>query len=395
MTVRNDLIIQDRYQLQDLLGAGGFGQVWKATDRTLEREVAVKFATSITDDPQAVARFTAEARKLARLHHRSIVTVHDAGTVADNGHAVPYLVMELLNGSTWQQSASVESVESAARIGASLAEALAYMHEMGIVHRDIKPANIMICVDGQAVLMDLGIARDFSTLTTVTATVSPGTLAYMAPEQLAGASASAASDVYALGLVLIEKITGRRGPAGQLSATDRATLTPRLHSLLGPMTALEPTDRPSMAECREQLGQSVLSRGPSLVEPSLPGSASKGPGRRARWAWLFSPQNLGHRAPAPQTAASGGELPSTSMSAAQEEILTGLAEITNEIIGIPIEDVQLDKSFKRLGLDSLSMIEVVVAAEERFDVSIPDDDLKRLKTVRDATDYILKVRRSR
>ncbi|MFD3553858.1 acyl carrier protein [Streptomyces goshikiensis] len=519
VTVRADTTIQDRYQLQHLLGAGGFGQVWKATDRTLEREVAVKFATSIAGDPQAVARFTAEARKLARLHHRGIVTVHDAGTVADDGHAVPYLVMELLNGSTWQQSSSVESVDSVVRTGASLAEALAYMHEMGIVHRDIKPANIMICGDGKAVLMDLGIARDFSALTTVTAAVSPGTLAYMAPEQFAGSPASAASDVYALGLVLIEKITGKRGPAAQLPATDRAALTPHLRALLDRMTALDPGERPSAAECREQLGQPVLSREPARAESLTPRPAPESPGRRAQWerygppaavfvlvnvssdfwltnlgaasVWVFlvwlvrflvvgllvftavltphskrvtrgvgyvfasfnaigfvlgvttgggptlahnlplfctaiflsiaaycyrdittrrarsvSPQHIRQLTSAPQPAAPVGESTPTpitrtrreraDMAASEGEIIAGLAEIMYEIAGVPVEDVQLDKSFMGdLDVDSLSMVEAVVAAEERFNVRIPDDDGKNLKTVRDATHYILKAQRSR
>ncbi|MEU6757777.1 serine/threonine-protein kinase [Streptomyces sp. NPDC046685] len=280
MTVRADMTIQDRYQLQYLLGAGGFGQVWKATDQTLEREVAVKFAISIADDPQAVARFTAEARKLARLRHRSIVTIYDAGTVADGGHQIPYLVMELLDGTTWQQSAPVERI---VRTGASLADALAHMHEKGIVHRDIKPANIMIGADGSAVLMDLGIARDFSALTTVTAAASPGTLAYMAPEQLAGEPATAHSDVYALGLVLIEKLTGKRGPAAQLPAADRNTLAPHLRMLLDRMTALDPAERPSAAECRSQLGQPSPAGHPVPAEPPMPRPDAESPGYRAQW----------------------------------------------------------------------------------------------------------------
>ncbi|MFE4255790.1 acyl carrier protein [Streptomyces sp. NPDC056910] len=369
VTMRADTTIQDRYRLQHLLGAGGFGQVWKATDRTLEREVAVKIATSLADDPQAVARFTAEARKLARLHHSGIVTVHDAGTIADDDQTVPYLVMELLDGSTWQKSSSVESVESVVRTGASLAEALAHMHEMGIVHRDIKPANIMICADGNAVLMDLGIARDFSTLTTVTAAVSPGTLAYMAPEQFSGASASVASDVYALGLVLIEKITGKRGPAVQLPATDRTALAPNLRALLDRMTALDPGERPSAAECRGQLCQSVLPREPA-PEPAPAGGSTPIPITRARQEHA-------------------------DLAAAQEEILTGLAEIVTEIADIPIEAVQLDSSFKRdLGVDSLAMVEIAVAAEMHFGISIPDKHIKNLKTIRDATDYVLKALRS-
>ncbi|MFD8781291.1 acyl carrier protein [Kitasatospora sp. NPDC059599] len=346
----------------------------------------------MTDDPRAVARFAAEARKLARLHHRGIVTVHDAGTLVDNGHVVPYLVMELLNGSTWLQRTSVEA---AVRTGASLAGALAHMHEMEIVHGDIKPANIMICVDGQAVLMDLGIAREFSTLTTVTATGSPGTLVYMAPEQLAGAPASAASDVYALGLVLTEKITGKRGPAAQLPATDQAALAPRLHALLVRMTALEPGGRPNMAECQELLGQSDVSQ-PPAPEPPQPEPVPEVPGRRPWWARLFSPQHRRPRNPAPQTAASAGERTSTSTSAAQKEVLAAIAGIINEIAGIPVKDVQPDQTFSGdLDVDSLSMVEAVVVAEERFGIRIPDSDARDLRTVRDATTYIVKALRSR
>ncbi|MFE5797642.1 acyl carrier protein [Streptomyces sp. NPDC056503] len=399
MPVREGEIVQGRYQLQVLLGAGGFGQVWKASDHTLGREVAVKLATSLADDPQAGARFTAEARKLARLRHRGIVTVHDAGTATGPGRGVPFLVMELLSGSTWQQGTAPEPVDSVVGTAVSLAEALAYMHGMGIVHRDIKPANIMICADGQAVLMDLGIARDFSTLTTVTAAFSPGTPAYMAPEQLSGAPASAASDVYAFGLVLIQKITGKRGPAAQLSAADRARLTPPLHALLSRMTALEPDERPSMAECREQLGRVPRpgASGPAGHPPS--GPAPLVPRRRGWWARWVGPQRLRQRTPtvrvtaAAPTTAPAGTSPSGSPSPGQREVLAGIAGILHEITGVPVGDVQLDKTFGRdLDVDSLSMVEVVVAAEELFGVRISDDEAQKLRTVRDATDHVLRER---
>lgn len=263
MTVHANMTIQDRYQLQQFLGEGGFGQVWKALDRTLDREVAVKFATAIAQDPKAANRFTAEARKLARLHHRGIVTIHDAGTIDNDGALVPYLVMELLTGSTWQTA----PVDSVVETGASLAEALAHIHEKAIVHRDIKPANIMICADGNAVLMDLGIAWDLSTATTVTAGSFPGTPAYMAPEQLAGHPATAASDVYALGLVLVERLTGRRGPAAQLPATDRRAVAPHLLAVLNRMTALEPDERPTAAECHALLRKPTPS---SIHAPGRP-----------------------------------------------------------------------------------------------------------------------------
>ncbi|WP_129838966.1 serine/threonine-protein kinase [Streptomyces sp. RFCAC02] len=272
MTVRANMTVQDRYRLRHPLGTGGFGQVWQATDLTLEREVAVKFAASIADDPRAVERFTAEARKLARLRHRGIVTVHDAGVLTDDGRPVPYLVMELVDGSTWQQGSPAGPAESVARTGAGLADALAHLHAAGIVHRDVKPANVMIRADGEAVLLDLGTARDLSRLTTVTAGVSPGTLAYMAPEQLAGAPATAASDVYALGLVLVEKLTGVRGPAAQLPAADRAAVPPHLRELLDRMTALDPAGRPAAAECRELLGRSVPSRQSAGAGPAPQGT---------------------------------------------------------------------------------------------------------------------------
>lgn len=251
------MTIQDRYQVQHLLGEGGFGQVWSAVDRTLEREVAIKFATAIAQDPQVADRFTAEARRLARLQHRDVVTIHDAGSVEHDGTSVPYLVMELLTGSTWQSTRVPAVVETGARI----AGALAHLHAKGIVHRDVKPSNIMICADGSAVLMDLGIARDLSTVTTMTAMNFPGTPAYMAPEQLAGHPATAASDVYALGLVLVEKLTGKRGPAAQLNGIDRGTIAPNLLPLLDRMTALEPRDRPTAAESIDGLLQSDVPRG--------------------------------------------------------------------------------------------------------------------------------------
>ncbi|MFE0102926.1 serine/threonine-protein kinase [Streptomyces sp. NPDC059009] len=173
--------------------------------------------------------------------------------------------MELLIGSTWQTA----PVDSVVQTGTHLAEALAHLHEKGIVHRDIKPANIMICADRSVVLMDLGLARDFFTATTITAGNFPGTPAYMAPEQLAGHPATPASDVYGLGLVLIEKLTGKRGPAAQLSAPDRSTVAPHLLGLLDRMTALEPGDRPTAAECH------ALLREPAPAPTYAPGGTAQ------------------------------------------------------------------------------------------------------------------------
>ncbi|MGP4109473.1 serine/threonine-protein kinase [Streptomyces sp. 4N509B] len=241
------MAVGDRYRVERVLGRGGLGEVWEAEDRTLGRRVAVKFVTGVTEYPEAAERFAREARTLASLRHGGIVTVHDAGTVDHDGRPLPYLVMELLDGVTWE-FAHVDSVEET---GACLADVLAHVHAARIVHRDVKPANVMICADGRTVLMDFGIARDDASLTRNATTTGRflGTPAYMAPEQLQGRAATPASDVYALGVVLVEKLTGHRLPAAQLLPEVRSSLREPLLSLLTRMTSAHPEQRPTAAEC--------------------------------------------------------------------------------------------------------------------------------------------------
>ncbi|MYS79199.1 serine/threonine-protein kinase [Embleya scabrispora] len=256
-------IIGGRYRVEHVLGRGGLGEVWEALDLTLDRRVAVKFVTGVMQYPEAATRFAREARTLASLHHAGIVTVHDAGTIDHDGGPLPYLVLEKLHGSTWETA----QVDSVVETGARLADALAHVHEARILHRDIKPANIMICPDGRVVLMDFGIARDDASLTrTVTAPGRAfGTPAYMAPEQLQGHPATPSSDVYSLGLVLVEKLTGHRLPAEQLTAQVQAVVPGHLLPLLTRMTSPRPDQRPTAAECAELLRTPVepaRSRGP-------------------------------------------------------------------------------------------------------------------------------------
>ncbi|MFD3336683.1 serine/threonine-protein kinase [Streptomyces sp. NPDC058700] len=173
------MAVGGRYRVERLLGRGGLGEVWEATDRTLGRRVAIKFVTGVMQYPETAQRFAREARTLASLRHGSIVTVHDAGTTDHNGQSLPYLVMELLDGATWEFS----HVDSIVETGARLADVLAHVHAAKVVHRDIKPANIMICADGRTVLMDFGIARDDASLTRTATTTGKyfGTPGYMAP----------------------------------------------------------------------------------------------------------------------------------------------------------------------------------------------------------------------
>jgi hypothetical protein len=263
--VHEGMSVGDRYRLEHLLGQGGLGEVWEAADLTLERRVAIKFVTGVVQYPQAARRFEREARTLAALHHGGVVTVHDAGTIDHEGRPLPYLVMERLHGATWETAAAGSVVDT----GARLADALAHVHDARILHRDVKLANIMICADGRVVLMDFGIARDdASTTRTLTAAgMGFGTPAYMAPEQIRGQGATPASDVYALGLVLVEKLTGHRLPAEQLTSQVAAAIPPHTRATLVRMTATRPEQRPTAAECAELLrtpAKSVRTADPTL-----------------------------------------------------------------------------------------------------------------------------------
>jgi eukaryotic-like serine/threonine-protein kinase len=190
-------IIGGRYRLERLIAEGGFGQVWRATDTALQRPVAVKVTT---------LECVSEARRVASLKHHGIVSVHDVGHEGDHC----FIVFDLVEGTDLDRriKASRLGWEDAARLVAEVAAHLHYAHEMGFVHRDIKPANILLDEKGRPVLADFGIAVTECELRHEAMT-SMGTLAYMAPEQLtAGGRVDARTDVYGLGVVLYELLTG-------------------------------------------------------------------------------------------------------------------------------------------------------------------------------------------
>jgi eukaryotic-like serine/threonine-protein kinase len=190
--------IGGRYRLEGLIAEGGFGQVWRATDTALQRPVAVKVTT---------LECVGEARRVARLKHHGIISVHDVGH--EGGFC--FIVFDLVEGTDLGRriQESRPGWQEAARLVAEVAEHLHYAHEQGFVHRDIKPANILLDEKGRPVLADFGIAVTECELRHEAMT-STGTLAYMSPEQLTtSGQVDARTDVYSLGVVLYELLTGR------------------------------------------------------------------------------------------------------------------------------------------------------------------------------------------
>ncbi|MGY1736067.1 protein kinase domain-containing protein [Geodermatophilus sp. SYSU D00684] len=210
----------DRYELQGLIATGGMGQVWRGRDHLLARPVAVKVLRSeYADDPTFLARFRNEARHAAALTHPNIATVLDYGEGTDDatGEHLAYLVMELVEGaplSTLIQTEGPLDADAALSVLRQAAAGLAEAHRHGVVHRDVKPSNILVRPDGRVKLTDFGIAWSAECVPLTQTGQVIGTAQYMSPEQAAGERVSPASDVYALGLVGYESLTGHAAFTG-------------------------------------------------------------------------------------------------------------------------------------------------------------------------------------
>src|SRR5262245_29024018 len=225
-----------RYHLLSPLGAGGMGEVYRALDTRLDREVAVKILPArMADNPEAMRRFELEAKAVAALSHPNILSIHDFGTE----QGVSYAVMELLKGETLRSRLSHGALpwRKAVGIGVEIAEGLSAAHAKGITHRDLKPENIFLTSDGRTKILDFGLARvnaanedeNISSAPTVPRITEPGvvmgTPGYMSPEHVRGAEVEAPSDIFSFGSVLYEMVTGRRPFAGKTVAdTMAATL---------------------------------------------------------------------------------------------------------------------------------------------------------------------------
>jgi eukaryotic-like serine/threonine-protein kinase len=199
-----------RYRLVELLGQGGMARIFRAHDNQLDRDVAVKILRpEYGRDPDFGSRFRHEAQAAASLNHPNIVSVYDYGQDA----AGPFIVMELVDGedlaSIIKRSGALPP-RQAARITAETARALQAAHQRGIVHRDVKPGNIMIDRDGRVKVTDFGIARAIAEAQMTLPGTTLGSVHYFSPEQARGDQATPSSDVYSLGIVLYELLTGHR-----------------------------------------------------------------------------------------------------------------------------------------------------------------------------------------
>jgi eukaryotic-like serine/threonine-protein kinase len=284
-----------RYRVTGTLGHGGMASVYRAVDEQLGREVAVKVFRIGPVDHGERARAESEIHTLAGLRSPALVTLYDAAL--DDADGDSYLVMELVPGSDLATRLREGTLDPAttARVGAQVADGLAAVHAQGIVHRDVKPANVLLETDGTHVkLADFGIAllRDAARVTG-TGTVM-GTAAYLAPEQVLAQPITGKADVYALGLVLLQCLTGRQPFPGSAveSATARLARGPEIdqhlptawRTLLHVMTAQDPDVRPTAAEAAQRLralghddvapATQLLPGGPGTVTPAVAGAAA-------------------------------------------------------------------------------------------------------------------------
>src|SRR5271167_1544291 len=297
------------YEILSPLGAGGMGEVYRARDPRLDREVAIKvLPASLSSDASLKQRLEREAKAISKLSHPHICTLHDIG----HQDGVDFLVMEYLEGETLEQRLNKGPLppEQTLRYGAQIADALAKAHKLGITHRDLKPANVMLTKSG-AKLMDFGLAKQSSVaplanaLTEMTADQAKltsdgmivGTFQYMAPEQLEGKEADARTDIFAFGELIHEMVTGKPAFSGKSRASLIAailTTEPPPITQLQPITpvALERVVKKCLAKDPDERWQSaadlaselnwILSSG-SQVGIAVPATIHRKERERAIW----------------------------------------------------------------------------------------------------------------
>jgi serine/threonine-protein kinase len=309
-------VLGERYEIGGVLGRGGMAEVHRGRDLRLGREVAVKVLRSdLARDPSFQVRFRREAQAAASLNHPAIVAVYDTGEDRTTIGATPYIVMEYVEGETLRDVIRREghlSAERAMSLAADICGALDFSHRNGIVHRDVKPGNVMITPQGTVKVMDFGIARAVSdsaaTMTSTAAVI--GTAQYLSPEQARGDSVDARSDVYSMGCLLYELVTGAPPFSGdspvavayqhvredpRLPSSINPEVPPELDAILLKAMSKNPANRyQSAAEMRNDLlralaGQRVEATPvmgdieKTTILAATPGGYGKGYGQDDRW----------------------------------------------------------------------------------------------------------------
>ena len=305
MSELNGEIIDGRYQLTRVVGSGGMATIYAAIDLRLDRQVAVKVMHShLAQDEQFVSRFIREAKAAASLSHPNIVAVLDQGW-NQGGAPCVFIVMELIEGATLRDyiiEQGALSTERALSIITPVASALAAAHKLGIVHRDIKPENILVSKEGRIKIADFGLARGALLGNTMTAesSVILGSVSYLSPEQVQRGVADARSDIYSLGIVLFEILTGQKPYQGEdpvqvaikhvnervpAPSTIKPGLSIEIDQLVLSTTDIDPDKRPRDAvillEKLRELSEKLDPRKRQLsLELDLPPLAIKEPGKK-------------------------------------------------------------------------------------------------------------------
>ncbi|GAA1914951.1 hypothetical protein GCM10009688_19910 [Arthrobacter gandavensis] len=278
-----DLFLGQRYRTTDLIGSGGAASVHRAMDENLGREVAVKVFRPTVQEDDDYRRQHTETLLLATLNHPGLVTLLDAGLHhEEDGQVLNYLVMELVDGPDLRRtlkSGPLPAV-SVASLGADLADALAYVHSKGVIHRDVKPANILLFPQEHdsrlyPKLTDFGIARLVEATVATAHGATIGTANYLSPEQAQGGTVAPSTDIYSLGLVLLESLTGEKAFPGPIveAAVARLLRDPEIPESLGTdwvellraMTNRLPDARPGAQEAAAVLR--VLASEPEIAAP--------------------------------------------------------------------------------------------------------------------------------
>ena len=378
--MRSGQLVAGRYRLEEVLGSGGMGVVWLATDLRLERPVAAKRAA--VPNRRGARQLLREAKNAARLHHPNSVAVFDA-VEDDDGHC--WLVMEYVPSTSLADLMVGEpglSPDAVVSIGAQVADALAAMHALGIVHRDVKPGNVLVTEHGVAKLTDFGIST-WQEMTVTDDGPVPCTPGYLAPEVANGREATAAADVFSLGATLYAALEGappfgrgdvqvvmRRARAGTMPTPTKAgTLTPVLAALM----ATDPAARPSAAAARALLTGSN--------DPTLPATAPRAP----RWkpaaiaagaavavalvAWLLVPS--GDVGGTPRSAATGSRPGGATPSLGDEPAAADPCALMSARSYGKFGDPEVDRDY---GSFARCDVLVDVGPDDDVDVSVELDD---------------------